>query len=342
MTNIKEKLEELEKEALKRIGGVVSVPGLETIRVKYLGRKGELTSFLRSLYKFTEAEKKVLGKKANELKSRLEEDIENKKNILLKGSVQGKIEEEWIDVTEPGIKMPLGTLHPVTKLMFEVKDIFKSMGYEIAQGLEVEDDYHSFDALNIPPEHPARDAWDTFYLTNGLLMRPHTSPVQIRVMENRKPPLRVLAPGRVYRYEAEDATHLSVFHQIEGFVVDNNVSFSDLKGTLSSVMKSIFGKDVKLRFRPSFFPFTEPSAEVDISCVMCGGNGCRSCGEDGWLEMLGAGMIHPQVFRNVGYVPEKVSGFAFGMGAERIAMLKYRIDDIREFMKADIRFLEQF
>lgn len=339
---MQDKLKQLEKEALKRIGGVESIPGLETIRVRYLGRKGELTYFLRSLYKLPETERKLAGKKANELKTKIEEAITRKKDLLQKGTVESKIKEEWIDVTQPGLEKPLGHFHLVTTLIREINGIFKSMGYEIVEGPEVEDDYHNFGALNIPKEHPARDAWDTFYLTNSLLMRTHTSPVQIRVMEKRKPPFRILVPGKVYRYEAEDATHLSVFNQVEGFAVDKNISFSDLKGTLTSLMKSLLGKNIKLRFRPSFFPFTEPSAEVDVSCVICGGKGCRSCGGDGWLELLGAGMIHPQVLRNVGYNPEEVSGFAFGLGPERIAMLKYRIADIREFMRGDLRFLNQF
>lgn len=339
---MQDKLKELEKEALKRIGGVESVPGLETIRVKYLGRKGELTLFLRSLYKFPESERRNVGRKANELKQKIENAIGEKKILLEKGLIEGKVKEEWLDVTEPGIKRSLGHLHPVTQVIKEMNSIFNSMGYEIALGPEVEDDYHNFEALNMPKEHPARDAWDTFYLTNGLVMRTHTSPVQIRVMEKRKPPLRIITPGRVYRYESEDATHLSVLHQLEGFAVDKNISFADLKGTLASVMKILLGKKVKVRFRPSFFPFTEPSAEMDVSCIFCGGKGCRSCGGDGWLELLGSGMIHPQVLRNVGYDPEKVSGFAFGMGLDRIAMLKYQLDDVRELMKADLRFLEQF
>lgn len=336
------KLSQIEKEALKRIGGVESVPGLETIRVKYLGRKGELTSFLRSISNLPESERGKAGKRANDLKNKIEDEISKKIVLLEKGIVEEKVSGDFLDVTEPGIKRPLGHLHPVTQVMREIENIFISMGYEIAEGPEVEDDYHNFEGLNIPKEHPARDAWDTFWLTNGLLMRTHTSPVQIRTMKKRKPPLRILVPGRVFRYEAEDATHLSDFKQIEGFAIDKNISFADLKGTLTSLMKNLLGTSVKLRFRPSFFPFTEPSAEVDVSCVMCGGKGCRSCGGDGWLELLGAGMIHPQVLRNVGYDPEKVSGFAFGLGPERITMLKYRINDIREFMKNDLRFLEQF
>lgn len=338
----KDLLENIEKEASKRIDGVASIAGLETIRVKYLGRSGELTKVLRSLHKYSENERKIIGKEANELKVKLEKAIEDKNNLFKSGEVRGKVEGEWVDVTEPGKKINIGHLHPVTLLIEELNEIFKSMGYEIADGPEVEDDYHNFESLNMPKEHPARDAWDTFYLNEGFVMRTHTSPVQIRVMENRKPPLKVIAPGRVYRYEPEDSTHLSVFNQLEGLVIDENISFSDLKGTLNVVMKSLLGKDIKLRFRPSYFPFTEPSAEVDISCIMCKGKGCRSCGGDGWLEMLGAGMVHPKVLRNVGYDSEKYSGFAFGLGVERIAMFKYRIDDIREFMKGDLRFLNQF
>lgn len=335
-------IKQLEKEAVKRINGVHSVPGLETVRVKYLGRKGELTYLLKSLYKMPENKRKSMGSKANALKILLEKMINDKKVLLEKGIITEKISEDWTDITQPGNKKPVGHLHPVTQVMEEIKNIFKTMGYEIVQGPEVENDYYNFEGLNIPKEHPARDAWDTFWLKNGYLMRTHTSPVQIRAMEKRKPPLRIIAPGRVYRYEAEDATHLSVFNQIEGFVVDENISFSDLKGTLEYLMKSLLGENTKLKFRPSFFPFTEPSAEVDVSCFKCGGKGCRTCGGDGWIELLGAGMIHPQVLRNVGYDPDKYSGFAFGLGPERIAMLKYEVDDIREFMRGDLRFLKQF
>ncbi|NTU69829.1 phenylalanine--tRNA ligase subunit alpha [bacterium] len=335
-------LNQLEKEAIKRINGVYSVPGLETVRVKYLGRKCELTLLLKSLYKLSESQRKTLGSKANALKQELEVLIKNKKILLEKGIIDEKLTEDWTDITQQGVKKARGHLHPVTQVMEEIKSIFKTMGYEIAQGPEVENDYYNFEGLNIPKEHPARDAWDTFWLKNGLLMRTHTSPVQIRAMEGRKPPLRIIAPGRTYRYEAEDATHLSIFNQIEGFAVDENISFSDLKGTLEHLMKSLLGEKTRLKFRPSFFPFTEPSAEVDVSCFKCGGKGCRTCGGDGWIELLGAGMIHPQVLRNVGYDPEKYSGFAFGLGPERIAMLKYEVDDIREFMKGDLRFLNQF
>lgn len=339
---MEEQLKQLEKEAKKRIDGVSSVAGLETVRVKYLGRRGELTLYLRSIHRLPEAKRRDAGLAANEVKSKLEEAFNNKKILLEKGLVEEKIADEWLDVTQPGIRRKIGHLHPVTELINEVSEIFSSMGYEITEGPEVEDDYHNFEALNMPKEHPARDAWDTFYLKNGLVMRTHTSPVQIRAMKKRKPPVRIIVPGRTYRYEAEDASHLSVFHQIEGFVVDKNITFSDLKGTLTSVMKKLLGNDINLRFRPSYFPFTEPSAEVDVTCVACRGKGCSLCSKSGWLELLGAGMIHPQVLRNVSYDPEKVSGFAFGMGVERIIMIKYGINDIREFFKGDLRFMEQF
>ena len=335
-------LKEMEKEALKRINGVSSVAGLETVRVKYLGRKGELTNYLRNLHKLSLKDRKKSGQEANSLKEKLETEISSKKILLEKGLIQEKITEEFADITQPGIRNKLGHLHPITQTIREIENIFKSLGYEVVEGPEVEDDYHNFEALNIPKEHPARDAWDTFWLTNGLLMRTHTSPVQIRAMKNKKPPLKVIVPGRTYRYEAEDATHLSVFHQIEGFVVSDNISFADLKGTLDQLMKSLLGPNIKLKFRPSFFPFTEPSAEVDVSCFKCGGKGCSTCGGDGWLELLGCGMIHPNVLRNVGYDPDKFSGFAFGLGPDRIAMLKYQIEDIREIMKGDLRFINQF
>ena len=282
-----------------------------------------------------------MGALINSVKEKLEQALRNKKVILLQTVQQKKIESEKIDVTLPGKGIKGGRMHPVTRIMDEAKEIFLKLGYEIAEGPDIESDYYNFDGLNIPPHHPSRDMWSTLFVTDKVLLRTHTSPVQIRVMEKRKPPLAIIAPGRVYRRDS-DATHSPVFHQLEGFLVDTRVTFGDLKGTLTEFLRQMFGRKRNVRFRPSFFPFTEPSAEVDVECVMCNGKGCRLCKGTGWLEILGSGMIDPNVFKAVGYDPEKYSGFAFGMGIERIAMLKYGIDNIRLFFENDMRFLEQF
>ncbi|MEI6267018.1 MAG: phenylalanine--tRNA ligase subunit alpha [bacterium] len=315
---------------------VIDTSSLEFIKTKYIGRKSQLNEILRSLKDATIEERKIVGSKANELQKHIEQAILEKENQF--SSVTG----DALDVTSPGRTYPLGHVHPVNQVVTELVGIFKNLGYEVAEGPEIEDEWHNFEALNMPNNHPARDMQDTFYLKNGAIPRTQTSSVQIRYMEDNKPPIKIISPGKVHRNENEDATHSWVFHQLEGLVIDEGVTFADLKGTLELVAKKIFGPDTKTRFRPNFFPYTEPSAEMDASCPQCNGRGCRSCGGTGWLELLGAGMVHPQVLRNMGIDPEKYSGFAFGLGIDRIAMIKHQIPDARLFWHPDVRFLEQF
>lgn len=329
---------EIESEALREIASVENPDSLERLTTKYLGRKGILTAFLRNITQLPVEERPSAGKNANLLKVRLE-DTFNELKIRLDSSAKNS--SDFIDVTLPGRVLARGTLHPVTKISREIISIFSRIGFDIAEGPEVETDYYNFEALNIPKYHPARDMQDTFYVSENIVLRTHTSPTQPRVMEKVKPPVRIIAPGKVYRCDS-DVTHTPMFHQVEGLMVDHNVSFGDLKGTLSTFIHQFFDEDISLRFRPSFFPFTEPSAEVDICCVLCRGEGCRVCSGTGWLEVLGAGMVHPAVFENVGYDTEQYTGFAFGMGIERLAMLKYGIDDLRKFFENDMRFLRQF
>ncbi|HBB18080.1 MAG TPA: phenylalanine--tRNA ligase subunit alpha [Syntrophus sp. (in: bacteria)] len=314
---------------------------LQTVRTRYLGRKGLLTGLLRNIGNVNPAERPEFGKRCNEIK----EDLSARIDRLLAGMALKKREEallrERIDVTLPGRGIRRGTLHPVTQVREEICRIFAGLGFSVVEGPEVELDYYNFEALNIPKNHPARDMQDTFYIEENIVLRTHTSPVQVRIMEKTKPPVRILSPGRVYRRDS-DISHTPMFHQIEGLLVDRGVTFGDLKGVLTMFLKQVFGEETALRFRPSFFPFTEPSAEVDIRCVMCGGRGCRVCGSSGWVEILGSGMVDPEVFKNVGYDPEEFTGFAFGLGLERIAMLKFGISDIRLFFENDMRFLEQF
>ena len=346
---MRESFESLREEILERIHRSGSHQEIEQLRVEYLGRKGKLTALLRGLREIPEEERPAAGEGLNRLKSITEAELEKRLEWLKAEERQRLLAEEKIDITLPGGRRERGRIHPLTLAMDEIIDAFLRMGFEIARGPDIEDDYHNFEALNIPKDHPARDMQDTFFVSRDLLLRTHTSPVQIRVMERRKPPLQIIAPGAVYRRDEPDVTHSPVFHQVEGFMVDSSIAFSDLKGLLAHFLRQIFGEKTAVRFRPSFFPFTEPSAEVDIGCLICGGRGrvhgaepCRVCGASGWLEILGAGMIDPEVFRFVGYDPEEVSGFAFGMGVERIAMLKFGIDDIRLFFENDIRFLKQF
>ena len=341
-------LEALRGEVLDRIQQSNSETEVEQVRVEVLGRKGRLTLMLRSLKDLPAEERPRAGEQLNQLRRFFEQRLDERLDIVKHESKERALKEERIDVTLPGTRWERGRTHPLTLMFDEIIDVFWGMGFEIARGPDIEDDYHNFEALNIPKDHPARDMQDTFFVANGCLLRTHTSPVQIRTMENRKPPLQVIVPGAVYRHD-DDATHSPMFHQVEGFMVDRQIAFSDLKGVLTHFLRQVFSQDTGVRFRPSFFPFTEPSAEIDIQCLICGGQGsirdgqgCRVCKGSGWLEILGAGMIHPQVFRFVGYDPEKVSGFAFGMGVERIAMLKYGIDDIRLFFQNDLRFLRQF
>ncbi|MDA8165194.1 MAG: phenylalanine--tRNA ligase subunit alpha [Desulfobacteraceae bacterium] len=336
---MEEEILRLKAEALAALAALGEAGELETFRVKYLGRKGQLTGLMRMLGQAAAEERPRLGKLANDVRQELETAFEAKSQELAAraGGAGGPRE----DLTLPGRLVPFGRLHPVTQVMEEVCGVFAGLGFAVAEGPDVEMDYYNFEALNIPPHHPARDMHDTFYINETLLLRTHTSPMQVRTMEREKPPLRMIAPGKVYRCDS-DITHTPMFHQVEGFLVDRKVSFADLKGVLTTFIARMFGEGGAVRFRPSFFPFTEPSAEVDIACVICGGKGCRVCKETGWLEILGAGMIDPEVFKAVGYDPEEVSGFAFGLGIERIAMLKYGITDIRLFYENDLRFLAQF
>ena len=322
--------------------GASNLQALEELRLKYLGRKGVIAELTASIPAVASENRAAFGKEVNALKNKIISLIDEKQKFL--GAQENNIKESNLDIGMPGIAQGLGNRHPLTQIMDEICTIFNRMGFSVVEGPEVETEYNNFTGLNIPLEHPSRDAFDTFYLKDyaKLLLRSHTSPVQVRAMKMRKPPLAIIVPGRVYRPDAVDASHLFMFHQIEGFLVDKNIMFSDLKGVLELFAKSVFGQNIKMRFRPHFFPFTEPSVEVDISCIMCKGQGCSVCGRKGWLEILGAGMIHPNVFKHVGYDPHKYTGFAFGMGIERIAMLKYGINDIRLFFENDLRFLKQF
>jgi len=314
---------------------------LQQLKVKYLGKKGLVTTKLRTLSTISPEIRPLYGKTVNEVKVYIEEEIDRIESLLKSEEYKRRILSEAIDITLPGKFTPFGREHPITRILSEITAIFVSMGFEIAEGPEVEHDYYNFEALNFPKDHPARDMQDTFFISDDVVLRTHTSPVQVRVMEKRKPPLKIVAPGKVYRCDA-DVSHTPMFHQVEGFIVDTDIAFSDLKGVLEAFIHSIFSAETPVRFRPSFFPFTEPSAEVDIGCIFCSGKGCRVCKHTGWLEILGAGMINPRVFEMVGYDPEVYTGFAFGMGVERITMLKYSIDDIRLFFENDLRFLKQF
>jgi phenylalanyl-tRNA synthetase alpha chain len=336
-----EELTALREQAEAELRKAETEEELLTVRTRYLGRKGMLTGLLRNISNVVPEERPEFGKRCNEVK----EDLSARIDQLLAGMAAAKREEgllrERIDVTLPGRGVRHGSLHPVTQVREEICRIFAGLGFSVVEGPEVELDYYNFEALNIPKNHPARDMQDTFYIEDNIVLRTHTSPVQVRIMEKTKPPVRILSPGRVYRRDS-DISHTPMFHQIEGLLVDRGVTFGDLKGVLTMFLKQVFGEKTALRVRPSFFPFTEPSAEVDIRCVMCDGSGCRVCGQSGWLEILGSGMVDPEVFKNVGYDPDEFTGFAFGLGLERIAMLKFGISDIRLFFENDMRFLEQF
>ncbi len=332
-------LEKLSAEALQEVTRTENADQLEQIRVQYLGRKGHLTLLLRNVGQLPAEERPAMGKLANQVKVRLEQALDRRRQDL---ADDGQGPEEKLDVTLPGRRPWVGRCHPLTQVTREVVDIFRSLGFGVALGPEVETDYYNFGALNFPQDHPARDMQDTYYLGKDILLRTHTSPVQIRVMEQQKPPVRVVVPGRVYRNEEINARSYTVFYQVEGLAVDYGVTFGDLKGVLTSFVEQFFGTRTQLRFRPHYFPFTEPSAEVDISCFLCEGKGCRVCKQTGWLEILGAGMVDPAVLKAVDYDPEVYSGFAFGMGVDRIAMLRYGVNDIRLFYENDLRFLRQF
>lgn len=337
------KLDAILAEAQGLIDRAADREALNELRIRFLGKKGELTLILRGMSSMSPEERPLLGKKANQVRDALERLIEQKAACLKQEENMRRLREESLDVTLPGRRRPVGRRHVLTQVMDEIKEIFLGLGYEIVEGPEVELDYYNFEALNIPREHPAREMQDTFYINSEILLRTHTSPVQARVYEARAPqiPVRILAPGKVYRCD-DDATHSPMFQQVEGFVIDHCVSMGDLKGTLLHFARQMFGQEREIRLRPGFFPFVEPGAEVDVSCIICGGSGCRTCKQSGWLEILGAGMVHPRVLEMAGYDPQQVSGFAFGMGVERIAMLKYGIDDLRLFFENDLRFLRQF
>lgn len=339
---MKEQLNSIRAQAEKELASIQTLQELENLRVKYLGKKGELTSVLRGMGALPAEERPVVGQLVNELRELIEERIDAVKTELQQKERTLKLGKEIIDVTIPGKRKRLGKRHPLTLVMDEVKEVFLGMGYEIAEGPEIETDYYNFEALNIPKGHPARDTQDTFYINESILLRTQTSPVQVRVMEKKKPPIKIICPGRVYRSDEVDATHSPIFHQIEGLVVDKGVTMGDLVGTLQVFAKSLFGENTKIRLRPHHFPFTEPSAEVDVSCWTCGGKGCRVCKNEGWIEILGAGMVHPGVLAICGIDPEVYSGFAFGLGVERTAMGRFNIDDLRLLYENDVRFLKQF
>lgn len=337
---MREQIARLREEAVAAVEVAARPEDVEQVRVRFLGRKGEVTQLLRGLGAVPPDERPQIGKLVNELREELEALIGQRKERLAAAALEERLREETIDVTLPGRGPALGRRHPLTQVMDDIKAVAIGLGFTVVEGPEVETDYYNFEALNIPADHPARDMQDTFFITDDILLRTQTSPVQIRTMLGQEPPVRIVAPGKVFRVDA-DVTHSPMFHQVEGLYVDEDVTFADLKGTLATLARALLGNR-PVRFRPSYFPFTEPSAEMDIQCIICEGAGCRVCGNEGWLEILGAGMVHPQVLLNVGYDPERWSGFAFGMGIERIAMLRYGIDDIRLFFENDLRFLRQF
>ena len=334
-------LEELLKQALQQLAEVKDQKQLDQIRVQYLGKKGEFTLQMKQLGQLDPEQRPVVGQAINEAKSAFQTKLDDCRIALQNAELEQRLASERVDVSLPGRGQSVAGLHPVTLTLRRIAKIFASVGFDVVEGPEIEDDYHNFEALNIPEHHPARAMHDTFYFDAHTVLRTHTSPVQIRVMESSEPPLKVLAPGRVYRCDS-DLTHTPMFHQVEGFLVDTDVSFADLKGVIFEFLRGFFEKEIQVRFRPSYFPFTEPSAEVDIECVMCGGEGCRVCSHTGWLEVMGCGMIHPEVFKAVNIDTEKFTGFAFGMGVERLAMLRYGINDLRLFFDNDLKFLEQF
>ena len=338
-----EKLELIKSKVEENLNNINSISNLNDLKVKLLGRKGEITLLLRGLKDIPAEKRSEIGKIANEVKLELEKLFMEKEENIKQKELDIRLKEEEIDVTLPGLPISLGAKHPLTQMMDEIKDIFIGLGFTVAEGPEIELDYYNFEALNIPREHPARDMQDSFYISPDIVLRTHTSPVQVRTMEELAPslPVKIIVPGKVYRRD-DDATHSPMFHQVEGLLIDHNITFANLKGTLMLFAKKVFGNELEVRYRPSYFPFTEPSAEMDISCVNCKGVGCRVCSYTGWLEILGAGMVDPRVLKNGGYDPEKVSGFAFGMGVERIAMLKYGVNDLRLFFDNDKRFLSQF
>ena len=340
---MEQELQRIKEVALTAIKAATDQQALQDVRVKYLGKKGEVTALLKGLGKLSPEERPKMGALMNAVRETLEAELDKIKSSMEVAAMNARLEEEKIDITLPGRAPKTGHIHPLTTVNEMIEDFFMKMGYTVEEGPEIEQDHFNFECLNLPKDHPARDMQDSFYITENFLLRTHTSPVQARTMQRHEPnsPIRMIAPGKVYRWDY-DATHSPVFHQVEGLIIDEHITFADLKGTIETFLRHMFGDETKVRFRTSFFPFTEPSAEVDISCVMCGGEGCRVCSHTGWLEILGCGMVHPRVLELNGYDPNKVKGFAFGMGVERIAMLLYGIGDLRLFFEDDIRFLEQF
>lgn len=339
---MKEKLEQIRAQAAAALKNAADERSVDEIRIQFLGKKGELTSILKQMGSLSAEERPKMGQLANEIRGDIENTIAGTMAAMKKRALDRRLEKETLDVTIPGKKPALGRLHPLNSTLNQLIDIFRSMGFDVVDGPEVENDYYNFEALNVPKDHPARDMQDTFYLAENLLLRTQTSATQIRTMEQRKPPIRMICPGRVYRSDEVDATHSPVFHQVEGLVVDKGITMCDLKGTLEQMAHEIYGPETKVKFRPSFFPFTEPSVEVDVSCSECGGNGCRVCKGSGWIEILGAGMVHPRVLKGCGIDPEVYSGFAFGIGLDRLTTTRHKISDIRLLFENDRRFLEQF
>ena len=335
-------IELLRKAASECIKNAEVPASLEELRVKYLGKKGEVTSLLKQMGKLSPEERPVMGQAVNALRAEIESQLDERRKALLAIEKEAKLLSETLDVTMPGTPVKMGHKHPLSIVLDEVKDIFLGMGFTIEDGPEVEYDYYNFEALNIPKGHPARDTQDTFYIEDNILLRTQTSPVQIRVMEKKAPPIRIISPGRVYRSDAVDATHSPIFHQIEGLVVDKGITMSDLKGNLLALAKRLYGENTRIRLRPHHFPFTEPSCEIDVSCFKCGGKGCPMCKDEGWIEILGAGMVHPKVLKNGGIDPEVYSGYAFGLGLERLTMFRFGLDDMRNMYENDMRFLQQF
>lgn len=339
---MKLQLEAILNSLIETLSSVKKLDDVEKLRVEYLGKKGELTSILKQMGKLSPEERPIMGQLANEVRTKIEKSIEEKTRQVKARELEEKLLSEKLDVTLPGKQHKIGYKHPLSIVLEEIQETFIGMGFDIVYGPEVEYDYYNFEALNIPKNHPSRDTQDTFYINDNIVLRTQTSPVQVRVMENRKPPIRIISPGRVYRCDTVDATHSPIFTQIEGLVVDKGITFSDLKGTLETFVKSLYGEDSVVRFRPHHFPFTEPSAEVDVQCFNCHGKGCNLCKGEGWIEILGCGMVHPTVLKNCGVDPEVYSGFALGMGLERVVMRRYNIDDLRLFYENDVRFLSQF
>ena len=339
---MREKLEQILVKALEEVNAADTKDTLEAARVKYLGKKGELTAILRGMGQLSAEERPIVGQVANEVRAKIEAAIEGAAERAEAHELENKLKKETIDVTMPGKKIAFGKKHPLTTVLDEVTDIFTGMGYSVAEGPEVELVHYNFDMLNAPKTHPSREPQDTFYIDDEIVLRTQTSPMQARIMEQTQPPIRIIAPGRVFRNDEVDATHSPMFHQIEGLVIDKGITMGDLKGTLEVFAKELYGEETSVRFRPSYFPFTEPSAEMDISCFKCGGKGCPMCKYEGWIEVLGCGMVHPNVLRNCGIDPEVYSGFAFGVGLERITLFRYKIDDMRLLFENDVRFLSQF